>query len=272
MVAPASLLEPVTRPSAELPEEEYPYSDGKILMETDPHARSIVAMRDQLDTHFEARADAYVAGSMAVYYRQGDPKAVMVPDVFVVLGVQKKERRSYLIWEEGGVAPAFVVEVASESTSRRDATSKRTTYEQMGVSEYWRFDPLGVLIREGLQGWRLAGGRYERARAGRADGWHRSEALGLQLRAEGRLLRFCDPQTGRALVTHSESQRASRALERERTQAVRERDAVTRELDGTKRERDAVTRELDETKRESDAANRRVRELEARLRLSDKWG
>ena len=264
MAAPASLLEPVTRPAAEL-SEKYPFSDGKILMETDPHARSIVAMRDQLDTHFEARVDVYVAGSMAVYYRQDDPKAVVAPDVFVVLGVQKKERKSYLIWEEGGVVPAFVVEVASESTSRRDATSKRATYEQMGVGEYWRFDPLGVLIRQGLEGWRLEGGRYDRVQAERADGWHRSEVLGLELRAEGRLLRFWDPQMGRALVTHSEALGALRAAERDRTQAVRERDAATRE-------RDAATRERDAAKRERDEANQRIRELEARLRLSDRLG
>ena len=236
MAAPASLLEPVTRPSAG-PSEEYPYSDGKILMETDPHATSIVDMRNQLTGHFEARSDAYVAGSMAVYYRHGDPKAVVAPDVFVVLGVEKKERRSYLIWEEGGVVPAFAVEVASDSTDRRDATSKRATYEQMGVREYWRFDPLGVLIREGLQGWRLGGGRYERVRATRADGWHRSEALGLELRAEGRLLRFWDPQMGQALVTYSESLRALRTAERAR-----------------------------------DEATQRIRELEARLRLSDGSG
>ena len=263
MAAPASLLEPVTRPAAL--SEEYPYSDGKILMETDPHATSIVDMRNQLTGHFEARSDAYVAGSMAVYYRHGDPKAVVAPDVFVVLGVEKKERRSYLVWEEGGVVPAFVVEVASDSTDRRDATSKRATYEQMGVREYWRFDPLGVLIREGLQGWRLGGGRYERVRATRADGWHRSEALGLELRAEGRLLRFWDPQKGEALVTHSEALGALRAAERDRTQAARERDAASREIDEAKRERDAAARELD-------AANQRIRELEARLRLSDRSG
>ena len=251
MAAPASLLEPVARPSAELPEEKYPYSDGKILMETDPHADSIVDMRIQLKAHFEARADAYVAGSMAVYYRQGDPKAVVAPDVFVVLGAQKKERRSYLIWEEGGVVPAFVVEVASDSTDRRDATSRRATYEQMGVGEYWRFDPLGVLIREGLQGWRLKSGRYERVRAGRADGWHRSEALGLALRAEGRLLRFWDPRLGRDLMTHAETRRALQASERA--------------LEASEQERNQAERELDQ-------ANQRIRELEAQLRLSGKSG
>ena len=161
----------------------------------------------------------------------------MASDVFVVLGVEKKERRSYLIWEEGGVVPGFAVEVASDSTSCRDATSKRATYEQMGVHEYWRFDPLGMLIQEGLQGWRLEGDRYQRLRAGRADGWHRSEALGLELRAKGRLLRFWDPQMGQALVTYSESLQALWTAERER-----------------------------------DDANQRIRELEAQLRLSDGSG
>ena len=142
--------------------EEYPCSDGRVLMETEPHANSIVAMRNQLQWHFEARPDVYVSGSMALYWRQGDPSAVVAPDVFVALGVEKRSRKSYRVWDEGGVMPAFVVEVASASTSRRDATGKRATYEGMGVREYWRFDPLGRRIREGLEGWPVragAGGR-----------------------------------------------------------------------------------------------------------------
>ena len=242
MAASATVLDALTDPAAGQP-VEYPYSDGKVLMETDPHARSIVAMRDQLDTHFKARPDAYVAGSMAVYYRQGDPAAVVVPDVFVVLGVAHKQaRKSYLLWEEGGVAPSFVVEVASPSTSRRDATSRRATYERMGVHEYWRFDPLGEMIAGRLAGWRLEGGRYERVRAVRAAGWHRSEALGLELRAERWLLRFHDPRLGRDMLTHPETSEV---------------------LQATASERDEALRKLDE-------ANQRIHELEARLRLSDK--
>ncbi len=243
---------------------EYPYSDGKVLMETDPHARSIIDMRDQLDTHFKARQDAYVAGSMALYYRQGDLAAVVVPDVFVVLGaLHKQARKSYLLWEEGGVVPSFVVEVASPSTSRRDATSKRATYEQMGVHEYWRFDPLGELIAGQLEGWRLEGGRYERVRAVRAGGWHRSEALGLELRAERWLLRFHDTRQGRDMLTHAET---SDALQ----ETASQRDEVVSELDGALRERDEALLKLDGAERQLDEANQRIRELEARLRSSDK--
>ena len=279
MAAPVTLLEPVTGRAAEQP-LEYPYSDGKILMETDPHADSIVDMRYQLKTHFEARQDVYVAGSMALYYREGDPAAMLAPDLFVVLGVEKKERRSYMLWEEGGVVPAFVVEVASRSTSRLDATSKRATYERMGVREYWRFDPLGELIREGLVGWRLADGSYEQVRAGRAGSWQRSEALGLELRAEGRLLRFWDPQQGRALATHSESLRALQAAERkhdqaaqQRDQLAQQRDQLAQQLDRAAQQRDQLAQERDRAAQERDRAaqernqaQQKIRELEARLR------
>ena len=284
MAAPGALLDTRTVRAAGQP-VEYPYSDGKVLMETDPHARSIIDMRDQLDTHFKAREDAYVAGSMALYYRQGDPAAVVVPDVFVVLGAAHKQaRKSYLLWEEGGVVPSFVVEVASPSTSRRDATSKRATYEQMGVHEYWRFDPLGELIAGRLEGWRLAAGRYDRVRAVRAGGWHGSEALGLELRAERWLLRFHDPRLGRDMLTHAETSEALQEAASQRDGAVRERDGAVRKLDGAVRQRDEAMSERDEAVRkreeamserdnavrEREEANHRIRELEARLRLSDK--
>ncbi len=272
MFAPSRLLDARTDPAAGQA-EEYPYSDGKVLMETDPHARSIVAMRDQLETHFKARQDVYVAGSMAVYYRQGDRTAVVVPDVFVVLGAPQKEaRKSYLIWEEGGVVPSFVVEVASPSSSRLDATSKRATYERMGVREYWRFDPLGELIAGRLEGWRLAAGRYQRVWAVRATGWHRSEALGLELRAERWLLRFHDPRLGQDMLTHTEASEALQATARERDEAERKANAEATARLMAVQERDEAVRERNEAVQERDEANRRIRELEARLRLSDKSG
>ena len=261
MAAPTTLA-PAADRLAEVPLEEYPYSDGRVLMETDPHANSIVAMRNQLKSHFAGLRDVYVAGSMAVYYRKGDRSAVVAPDVFVVLGVAKRDRKSYRIWDEGGVVPGFVVEVASPSTSDRDATDKRETYERMGVREYWRFDPVGDLIRQRLEGWRLGGAGYQRVRKTRAAGWYRSEVLELDLRAEEWLLRFRDPRLGRDLLTYAEIERALQESERERNRAERERNRA-------ERERDMATKERDEAARERDEANRRLRELETILRSSD---
>ena len=260
MPVPVPAMQRATRPT-EVLLEEYPCSDGKVLMETEPHANSIVAMRNQLQWRFEARPDVYVAGSMAVYWRRGDPRAVVAPDVFVVLGVPKTTRNSYRVWEEGGVVPAFVVEVASASTSGRDATGKRATYEEMGVAEYWRFDPLGKRVRQGLEGWRLERGCYERMREAGEAAWYRSAVLGLELRAEGWLLRFRDPDSGRDLLTHSEAGRALQEAERRA-----EGEAAARLK--AERERDEAERERDEAERERDEANRRIRELEARQQRS----
>ncbi len=244
--------------------DEYPYSDGRVLMEGDAQANAIVAMRNQLQGHFENRPHTYMAGSMAVYYCQGDKDAVLEPDVFVVLGVEKKERRSYKIWEEGGAVPAFVVEVVPPSTSSLDSTSKRTTYERIGVQEFWRFDPDRTSIPQGLEGWRLAGTGYERVRETKQEvdvSWHQSLVLELDLRAEGQLLRFRNPLQGRPLMTYSEECRARKDAERKADSAQRwaEAEAAAR--------RNAECR-ADNAERERDEANRRILELEARLQGS----
>ena len=201
------------------------------------------------------------AGSMAVYWRQGDPSAVVAPDLFVVLEVTKGDRQSYRTWDEGGIVPALVVEVASGSTSGQDATGKRATYEQMGVREYWRFDPTGKWIAQGLVGWRLADSGYKRVREEAEVGRYRSEVLGLDLRAEGWLLRFRDPILRRDLLTYSESGRALQQTSRALQDAQRERDEAERRAETEAESRLQAERERDE-------ANRRIQELEARLRLS----
>ena len=238
--------------------EEYPYSDGRVLIEADPHANAIVEMRNQLRWHFGAVRNIYVAGSMAVYFREGGQQTVVAPDVFVALGVEKRDRKSYKVWEEGGIVPALVIEVASPSTSGTDATGKRETYERMGVSEYWRFDPVGSQVPHGLEGWRLDGAMYEPVAETRQAGGkrsYRSLVLGLGLRAEGRLLRFRDPRLGQDLKTHAETHSALHDAELRADSAERKAKA------------EAVARRRAE--RERDELNRRILELEARSRASE---
>lgn len=67
------------------------------------------------------------------------------PDVCLAFGVDVKaimERELYLPWEVGK-APDWVLEVGAKSTGQVDVGDKVTRYEQMGVQEYWRFDPSG---------------------------------------------------------------------------------------------------------------------------------
>ena len=109
-MADAAMLVPLQARASTAQVDECPYSDGQILMDADPHANAIVAMSNQLRTRFEDSPDVCVAGSLAVFHRQGDEEAVVARDVFVAPGVENREQESYKIWEEGGVVPAFLVE------------------------------------------------------------------------------------------------------------------------------------------------------------------
>src|SRR5882724_3420769 len=79
---------------------EYPESDGKSLGETDAHRREILAIIAMLEQFFVDHADVYISGNLMLYYEQGNPSAVVSPDVFIVKGVPKGLRRTYKLWEE----------------------------------------------------------------------------------------------------------------------------------------------------------------------------
>jgi len=52
-----------------------------------------------------------------------------------VLGVPKRERRSWVVWEEGK-APDVVIELLSESTAEQDKNEKKLIYQsQLRVSD-----------------------------------------------------------------------------------------------------------------------------------------
>ena len=206
---------------------EYPDGDGKPMAENDAQLLAILYGIGALRVYYEARADVYVSGGLLMYYEEGNPKASVAPDVFVVFGVEDRKRRHYLVWEEGK-APDFVLEVASKSTWREDSGSKRDLYARLGVKEY--FTPA-------LQGLRLAGSAYVRQLAVTSpDGalTLTSETLGLELRAQGAEMRFRDPATGHTLFSHSEAETARRE-EADARRAAEARVAELEALLGKKR-------------------------------------
>ena len=200
---------------------EYPSADGQPMGETPVHRDCIIDAIGALQEFFAERPDVYVGADMFLYYEEGNPRASVVPDVFVVLGAVKDElreggwRETYKLWEEPK-GPDFVLEVTSPSTRRQDQVRKRALYATLGVREYFLYDPKGEYLDPPLQGTGLRGGGYAPlARSRMPDGtwglW--SEVLGLYLHRRGRALRLRDPATGRDLLTHREETAARRAAE-----------------------------------------------------------
>lgn len=69
---------------------------------------------------------------------------------------------------------------------------------QLGVLEYWLFDPKGEWIKQQLQGYRLRGEVYEPITDSRC------EPLQLRLQIEGQLIGFYREDTGEKLLIPEE--------------------------------------------------------------------
>ena len=277
---PEIAAEPVEVPEADLPDLEYPYSDGVAMSESDFQAWAIINARHFLGTHFRERPDVYVSGNIFVFHNPANLSEKVSPDILVAFGVERRRRRSYRTWEEGK-APDFVLEVLSPSTWKRDL-AKRKTYARLGVEEYFVFDPTGDFIQPMLQGYRLDWGTY-RPMAGLGPLAVRSRVLGLDLWVdEGRDLRMRDPATGENLWSPEESEagrrkaqgRAERAEARAEKSEAGRREAEARaekaetRADEEARMRSAVEVRADEETRRRLAAEARLAELEQRLKSS----
>lgn len=226
-------------------EDFYPSSDGRPMAESDLHLQEMLYLIAALRIRYQEVADVFAGGNMLLYYVRGDRKACLAPDVFVVKGVSKRSRLSYLLWKEGK-APSFVIEVTSKSTRNEDIEKKRDRYEQMGVEEYFLHDPLGEYLNPPLQGYRLKDGRYRRI-SPEPDGSLVSWTTGLRLRREGEHLRLIDLASNQPLLSFAEVWEMSR-----------------RQAEDLRRRDEEIARRDEEIARRDEEIARLRRELESR--------
>ncbi|MGF1567617.1 MAG: Uma2 family endonuclease [Nodosilinea sp.] len=198
------------------------YSDEPPL-ETDFHRNQIDLLIRLLQHWWRDRQDFYISGNLTVYYNTQQLKSrdFRGPDVFVVLGTEKKDRRSWAIWDEGGKYPNVVIELLSSSTARVDKGAKKALYQDVWrLPEYYWFHPETLEFA----GFHLVDGHYE-AIAPTQQGHLPSEQLGLQLGIHDRQLRWFTAQGELIpLPEEMERQRAEQAQQ----QAEQERQAKER--------------------------------------------
>jgi Uma2 family endonuclease len=123
-------------------EDELPCDDG-MPMETQRHVMQLQLLMDPLRLFWAERQDVYVGGNMFVYFslEQVRNQDFRGPDFFAALDVPKRERKSWVVWQEGK-GPDVVIELLSESTAARDKGEKKIIYQdRLRVPEYFWFDP-----------------------------------------------------------------------------------------------------------------------------------
>ena len=241
----------------------YPSSDGKPMAEDMWGSEAIMEATGDLRA---VRPKALVAANILLYPEKGNNKKSMAPEVLVTFGIGTHNRCSYLVWEEGK-APAWVLEIASKSTQAKDRKRRRRDYAEMGVREYWLFDAKGDVYTKGtprLRGLKLKDGKYHPLDSRVVDGERmiHSEALGLDIRMDGDLLRFRDSATGKDVRRRSEVEADTKLA----LASIAESRARIAELEAARAEREAANRSAAEPSLAELEA--RIVELEAALRLS----
>ncbi len=178
------------------PPIHYPSGDGQPVAETFDHVYVILITIAVLRQYLQ-HEQACILGNQYLYYAQGLPKLRCAPDVMVIFGVEPGSRDNYKIWEEGEI-PRVVFEMTSPGTKKEDDGFKKQLYEQIGIQEYWQFDPKGEWISEKLRGYRLIRDEYVPIED------FQSQALGLRLEVDGKLISFYRSDTGEKLLIPDE--------------------------------------------------------------------
>jgi Uma2 family endonuclease len=155
-------------------------SEDGIPLETNWHRIQINLLIDSINFLWRDRTDYFASGNMFIYFnlQQARDRDYRGPDVFVAKDVDgTRDRKYWVIWEEGGRYPDIIVELASPSTINIDLGIKKDLYEKVfKTQEYYCYDP----DKEKLLGWQLIKGHYVELKPNK-DAWLFSEELGLWL-------------------------------------------------------------------------------------------
>ncbi len=243
----------------------YPESDGQPIAENTLQFRWIVTIKEGLEAVFRDRQDVFIAGDLFWYPVEGDPKIRVAPDVMIVFGRPKRDRRSYLQWEEGGIAPQVIFEILSPGNRTWEMEQKLLFYERYGVQEYYVYDP--EMIE--LSGWLRE--KDELREISPINGWT-SQLLGIRFVLQPSTLEIFDPEN-HPFLTYLElvQQRDQIAKElgqiaKELGQIAEERDQIAEERDQIAEERGQIAEERDQIARQRDAEGLRAERLAAQLR------
>lgn len=158
-------------------------------LESYAHLQQILILLQSLEWLWQDRNDYFAAANLSIYYSPNQKKSedFCGTDFFVVLGTERRlERKSWVVWGEGGKYPDVIVEILSPSTAKIDRGEKKQIYQDIfRTPDYFWFDPETLE----LQGFRLMEGQYQ-AIEPTDRGWLWSDRLGLLLGIYQQQLRY----------------------------------------------------------------------------------
>ncbi|HEY9801047.1 MAG TPA: Uma2 family endonuclease [Leptolyngbyaceae cyanobacterium] len=186
-------------------------------LETELHLRQIILLFQCLEWLWRDRNDFYAAGNLTIYYspRQLKSEYFRGPDFFVVLGCERKTRKSWVVWEEDGKYPNVILEILSDSTAKTDKGLKKTIYQDTyRTPDYFWFDP----YTQEFAGFHLVDGQYQPLQANE-QGFLWSQQLGLYLGVHQGFVRFFTAEGELVFTPEEEAQQAQQQAQQAQQQA-----------------------------------------------------
>jgi len=227
----------------------YPCSDGQPMADSTIQYKLIVTIKEGCELLLKDDPNVFIAADLLWYPVEGRTDISQAPDVMVVFGRPKGDRRSYLQFREDNIPPQVVFEIRSFSDSQIKMNKKCSFYNRYGVEEYYLYDPQ----QNELTGWQRIEGMLEVIEP--MEGWI-SPRLGVRFELGSEGLEIYRPD-GEKFLSYSEIN-AERLLERRRAE------------EASQRAEEASQRAEEASQRAEEASQRAEQEAQKAERLAAK--
>ncbi|MBW4638929.1 MAG: Uma2 family endonuclease [Gloeocapsa sp. UFS-A4-WI-NPMV-4B04] len=157
-------------------------------MESSLHYTQLLILVSCVEWLWRERNDFFIGANLTIYFsrQQLRNRDFRGSDFFLVKDTEKRDRKSWVVWEEAGKNPDLIIELLSTLTANVDRTLKKELYQnQFRTPEYFWFSPDDLEFI----GFRLLGNQYQEVTPD-ARGWRWSEVLGLYLGVVAGKLRY----------------------------------------------------------------------------------
>ncbi len=187
-------------------------------------------------------------------------------DFFVVLNTDRTIRKSWVVWEEDGKYPDFILEILSDSTAKTDRTVKKNIYQNIfHTSNYFWFDPYTLEF----QGFHLVDNKYQPL--GANDKGHLwSEPLGLYLGIHERTLRFFTPEGELVLTPEAGEKQQARRADQEARRANQEARRANQEAQRADQETQLAQQETQRADQEAQRADQEARRADQEAQRAER--
>lgn len=215
-------------------------------LESDLHRDQIELLLACLKWWWRERTDFYATGNLTIYFSEEHitTRDFRGPDFFVVLGVENRPRRSWMLWAEQGKYPNVIIELLSNSTAKVDKGFKKTLYQDtFRTPEYFWFHPETLEFK----GFHLMECQYHPLEPN-AQGWLWSQQLELFLGVHESQLRFFSSDNQLVSTPEERAKIAQQQAEIARQQA------------------EVAQQQAEAERKQRELAQQQVEELRARLK------